>query len=166
MKIESIPYPGEKIYSVIARKSPPLRDLCRAVAEEVTATITSGRIVDVGTGPGYLPIEIARRAQGLEIEGIDLSPAMVKIARKNADKRGVTDRVRFQRANAADLPFEDGYVDLIVSTLSLHHWSRPLDCLNEIHRVLKMVTKRGFMMRAETPRMTSMHSSEVNMAGF
>ncbi|MBN1762169.1 MAG: class I SAM-dependent methyltransferase [Methanomicrobia archaeon] len=137
MKIESIPALGSYIYAFIARKSPPLRDLCKAVAAEVTGTITAGRILDIGTGPGYLLIEIAARAPGLELDGIDLSPAMVKIARKNAAKKGVADHVRFQRANAADLPFDDGSFDLILSTLSFHHWSRPLECLTEIRRVLK-----------------------------
>ena len=136
-KIKSIPNPGARVYSLIARKSPPLRDLCIEVAEEVTAKLIAGRILDVGTGPGYLPVEIAKRAPNLEIVGIDLSPAMVAIATKNAEKRGVSDRVRVQRANAADLPFEDEYFDLVVSTLSLHHWSRPSECLKEINRVLK-----------------------------
>lgn len=136
-KIESIPNPGARVYSLIARKSPPLRDLCLEVAEEVTSRLNSGRILDVGTGPAYLPVEIAKRAPNLEIVGIDLSPAMVAIATKNAEKRGVSDRVRVQRANAADLPFEDGYFDLVVSTLSLHHWLRPSECLKEINRVLK-----------------------------
>jgi len=137
LKIESIPYPGAWVYSFIARKSPPLRDLYREVADEVTSTIASGRILDVGTGPGYLPLEIAKRAPSLVITGVDLSPAMVKIASTNAKTRGFSDRVRFLRANASNLPFEDGYFDLVVSTLSLHHWSRPSECLKEIHRVLK-----------------------------
>jgi ubiquinone/menaquinone biosynthesis C-methylase UbiE len=136
VKIESIPNPGARVYSLIARKSPPLRDLCLEVAEEVTAKLRSGRILDVGTGPGYLPVEIAKRAPNLELVGIDLSPAMVAIATKNAEKRGVSARVRVQRANAADLPFEDGYFDLVVSTLSLHHWLKPSECLKEINRVL------------------------------
>jgi ubiquinone/menaquinone biosynthesis C-methylase UbiE len=124
MKIESIPAPGAYVYAWIAHTSPPLRALCNAVAREVTASITTGRILDVGTGPGYLPIEIATRAPGLELDGIDLSPAMVKLARKTAAKRGVADRVRFHRAHAAELPFDDGSFDLVISTLSFHHWAR------------------------------------------
>lgn len=138
LKIESIPNPGARVYSWLARKSPLLRDLCKEVAEEVTSTIASGRILDAGTGPGYLPVEIVKRAPGLEIIGIDISPAMVEIARKNAENKGLSDRsVRFQRADAANLPFEDGYFDLVVSTLSLHHWLRPKECIKEMHRVLK-----------------------------
>jgi ubiquinone/menaquinone biosynthesis C-methylase UbiE len=137
VKIESIPAPGARIYAVIARKGPQLRDLHNAVAEEAIATLTAGRILDVGTGPGYLPVALAQRAPQLAIDGIDLSPAMVTIARKNAAKSGVGNRVTFHRANAADLPFDDGSFDLVLSTLSLHHWSRPLECLTEIHRVLK-----------------------------
>jgi ubiquinone/menaquinone biosynthesis C-methylase UbiE len=93
--------------------------------------------LDVGTGPGYLPIEIATRAPGLELDGIDLSFAMVELARKTVAKKGVADRVRFHHAHAAELPFDDGSFDLVISTLSFHHWARPLECLTEIHRVLK-----------------------------
>lgn len=137
LKIEGIPNPGAKIYSFIARKSPFFRDLYQEVAEEVCTKISSGRILDVGTGPGYLPLKIARKSQSVEIIGLDISPAMVKIARQNAVKIGVLERVKFQTGDAANLPFENQYFDLVLSTLSLHHWSSPADCLKEIHRVLK-----------------------------
>ena len=137
MKIERIPDPLAKVYALIARKGPQLRDLRLAVVDEVTTTLTSGRILDVGTGPGYLPVELALHAPQLKLDGIDLSHGMVTIARKNAAKRGVADRVRFHRADAAKLPFADNSFDLILSTLSFHHWARPLACLTELHRVLK-----------------------------
>jgi ubiquinone/menaquinone biosynthesis C-methylase UbiE len=137
VKIESIPDPLAKGYALIARKDPQLRDLRLAVANEVTATLNTGRILDLGTGPGYLPVVLARRAPQLTIDGIDLAQGMVKIARKNATNRGVADRVSFHRADAAQLPFEDNSFDLILSTLSFHHWARPLACLTELHRVLK-----------------------------
>ncbi len=137
VKIESITGPLVKVYALIARKGPQLRDLRHAVAEEVAAAFTTGRILDVGTGPGYLPLEIALRAPGLTIDGVDLSHGMVAIARKNTAKHGVDDRVSFHRADAAELPFEDNSFDLVISTLSFHHWSRPLACVTELHRVLK-----------------------------
>lgn len=137
LKIEGIPDLAAKVYSLIARKSPLLRDFYKEVAEEVRSKISSGRILDVGTGPGYLPLEIAKRSQSLEIIGIDISSAMVKIASRNAENMGFSGRVMFQLGNAASLPFEDGHFDFVVSTVSLHHWLRPAECLKEIYRVLK-----------------------------
>jgi ubiquinone/menaquinone biosynthesis C-methylase UbiE len=107
------------------------------VAKEVCSKISSGRILDLGTGPGYLPIEIAKNAPSLEVFGIDLSSGMIDIANKNASDLGLSNRVKFQVANVSNLPFDDGFFDLIISTLSFHHWLDPLACFKEIHRVLK-----------------------------
>jgi len=68
------------IYSLIASKSPLLKDLYNEVIEEITTRISYGRILNVGTGPGYLPLEIAKRTPSLEITGIDISLATVKLA--------------------------------------------------------------------------------------
>jgi ubiquinone/menaquinone biosynthesis C-methylase UbiE len=153
IKIEGIPSFGAKGYSLIGRKIPFLKDLYNEVAEEVTARISSGKILDVGTGPGYLPLEIAKRAPSLEIIGIDISHAMVKIANRNAKDRGFSDHVKFQIGNAANLPFEDGYFDFVISTLSFHHWLKPIECLNEIYRVLKENGEAWiYDVRRDTPK--------------
>lgn len=137
LRIEAIPNFAVKFYAFIARKSPCIRDIHQEVAEEVCSKISLGRILDIGTGPGYLPFEIAKRAPGLEIAGIDLSSGMVEVANKNAKESGFSNRVKFKVANAASLPFEDGYFDFVISTLSLHHWLKPAEYIKEIHRVLK-----------------------------
>jgi ubiquinone/menaquinone biosynthesis C-methylase UbiE len=95
----------------------------------------SGTILDLGSGTGYLSIEIAKRSPGLQVYGIDLSRQMVKIARRHA--RGV-DNARFVFGNADGLPFEDDSVDFIVSTGSLHHWKKPAKVFDECYRVLKI----------------------------
>jgi len=137
MKIEAIPNFASGWYSWIARKSPFIRDLYQEVAGEVCSKLSSGKVLDVGTGPGYLPIEIAKKSAALEIVGIDLSQKMVEIANQNAENTGLSNRVRFQFANAGNLPFEDESFDLVVSTLSFHHWRDPKAYIKEIYRVLK-----------------------------
>ena len=42
-------------------------------------------------------------------------------ANRNASELGLSNCVKFEVANAASLPFQDGYFDFVVSTLSLHH---------------------------------------------
>jgi ubiquinone/menaquinone biosynthesis C-methylase UbiE len=137
MKIEEIPGFASKGYSFIARKFPFFKEFYGKVAKEVTEKISSGKMLDIGTGPGYLPLEIAKCTTDLKIIGIDLSPGMIKIANKNAKDRRLSYRVSFQVANAANLPFENEYFDLVISTLSFHHWLKPIECIKEIFRVLK-----------------------------
>jgi ubiquinone/menaquinone biosynthesis C-methylase UbiE len=137
MKIEAIPNPVTGIYAFIARKNPCIRDIHKEVAKEVCAKLSSGWVLDLGTGPGYLPFEIAKRAPDLKIIGIDLSSGMIDIAGKKANELGLAGRVTFETANASSLPFEDGSFDLVISTLSLHHWRDPKACFKEIYRVLK-----------------------------
>lgn len=137
LKIESIPSFFAKGYSIFVTKSRITREIYEEIAEEIISGISSGRILDVGTGPGFLPILIAKKAPEIEITGVDLSEGMVKVARKNAIKTGVSKRVKFFRANAISMPFKEEYFDFVISTFSLHHWLKPVECLREIVRVLK-----------------------------
>jgi SAM-dependent methyltransferase len=60
-----------------------------------------------------------------------------KIARATSTaNRTRTSNLRFRVGDVAALPFADNSVDLVVSTLSLHHWDDPAAGLNEIVRVL------------------------------
>jgi len=129
---EAIPLPGALIYNAIPARL--LKEPERQIALDVIAKIESGNLVDLGSGTGYLSIEIAKRAPRLKVCGIDLSKAMVKIARRHAR---TTKNVQFEFCDAAELPFEDDSIDFIVSTGSLHHWRRPVQVLNECYRVLK-----------------------------
>jgi ubiquinone/menaquinone biosynthesis C-methylase UbiE len=135
--MESIPGTGAWIYSKIVARSPFIKDLYESVAEEVSSKLDSGRILDIGTGPGMVPLEIARKSKGLEIHAIDISHEMVEIANKNARRAGLSERARFQYGSAEKIPFEKDYFDLVITTLSFHHWAKPEDCLKEVSRVLK-----------------------------
>ncbi len=131
---EAIPLPGAIIYNAIPAKI--LREPEKEIALEVINRVEGGIVVDLGSGTGYLSIEIAKMAPKLKVYGIDLSKAMVNIARKHAQAAKV-ENVQFKFCNAAALPFENDSIDFIVSTGSLHHWRKPVEVLNESYRVLK-----------------------------
>lgn len=109
----------------------------KQIATSVKEKRISGTIVDIGTGPGRLPIEIAKQVGDAEVIGIDLSEDMVKIAKSNAEKAGLADEVKFKLASVYDTGFADGSVDLVTSTGMLHHLKEPVNAFNEIHRILK-----------------------------
>jgi SAM-dependent methyltransferase len=107
------------------------------VADEMTAALPSGRVLEVGSGPGQLAVRLAQATPSLTVTGVDLSAAMVERAARRAAGAGLDERVRFEVGDVGALPFPDGSFDGVVSTLSLHHWPDPAQGLVEIHRVLK-----------------------------
>ena len=132
---ERIPWFAARLYDRIARTA--IETYYHQVAEDVTAHTSKGLVLDVGAGPGYLSIEIAKRAPGIRVVGIDSSKAMARIAQTNAERDGVSDRVRFVKCDGARLHFEDDSYDLVISTGSLHAWKHPELVINEFFRVLK-----------------------------
>jgi SAM-dependent methyltransferase len=116
-----------------------LGSLFGPIAADVAAVALDGaRVLEVGCGPGHLSIRLARQ-HGLEVTGLDLDPAMIERARANAVHAGDSDdhRPSFVVGDVASLPFPDGSFDLIVSTLSMHHWADPTAGLAEVGRVLR-----------------------------
>ena len=96
------------------------------------------RVLDVGTGPGYLALAAARLvAPGGAAVGIDASPEMVARARLRAARREAA--VDYRVAAAEALPFEDGAFDVVVSRLVLHHLPGYVQrrALGEMARVLR-----------------------------
>lgn len=91
-------------------------------------------ILDVGCGPGDLAAMLSERLPEARIAGLDLSPSMVELARRKATGDG---RLSFEVGDVASLPFESGSIDLVVSTLSLHHWPDAGAGFSEIARVLR-----------------------------
>ncbi|GIJ11628.1 class I SAM-dependent methyltransferase [Micromonospora andamanensis] len=115
-----------------------LRGLYRRVAEDVAAVAPeSATILDVGTGPGRLLHELADRRPDVTLTGVDPSPHMIQVAERTATSRSLGHRVRFQIADVANLPHPDGSVDVLVSTLSLHHWPDLPAAATQLARVLR-----------------------------
>jgi len=107
------------------------------IAEEVEEKDISGNIADLGTGPGRLPIEIAKQIKNTKLFGIDLSPDMIKLARKNAEAAGLAGRMEFSVASASDTGLKGNSMNLVLSTNTLHHLAEPVKAFNEIYRILK-----------------------------
>lgn len=109
----------------------------RSVARNVADNAPRGaRILEIGCGPGRLSILLARD-HGLDVTGLDLDPAMVERATANAEAIDAEMRPSFAVGDVAALPFADGSFDVVVSTLSMHHWDDPVAGLTDVARVLR-----------------------------
>ena len=117
---------------------PQMRLLRRYVARRATTLAPGqGQAVDLGCGPGHLVFELARQAPELRVTGLDLSAEMLAEARRQSRSVGLGDRVSFELGDVEQIPFEDNSLDLVISTLSLHHWPDPVAVFDEIDRVLR-----------------------------
>ncbi len=95
-----------------------------------------GKILDIGTGPGYLPVEIANACPNLQVVGTDISVDLLHDGIKRAKNRQVDTRVAFVQAKAEFLPFVDNSFEMVQSMFSLHLWNDRQRGIIEIRRVL------------------------------
>lgn len=109
----------------------------RQVATEVVSVFKEGCMLDLGTGPGNLPVEIIKRAPGIQIVAIDLSRPLIRLAQARALDAGLSQYVSFEVGNAAKLSFVNNRFDMVISTGMLHSLRKPTAVLKEIYRVLK-----------------------------
>ena len=125
---------SSRVYDVVSRRV--LRGLYRRLAADVAGVAPDGgALLDVGTGPGVLLVELAASRPDLRLTGVDLSADMIAVAKRNLKPFG--DRALARVADVTSLPFPDRSFDLIVSSLSLHHWDDPESAVPELARVLR-----------------------------
>jgi ubiquinone/menaquinone biosynthesis C-methylase UbiE len=74
---------------------------------------SESQVLDAGCGAGYTACLIARE-YGAEVQGVDLSEAMIAQAKQRAHRQGLADRIQFRVADLACLPFEDDSFDIVI----------------------------------------------------
>ena len=90
------------------------------------------RILDIGTGPGFLAITLA--LAGHEVTAVDVTQAMIDQAKDNASQYRV--KVNFVLSDVHCLPFDDNHFDLIVLRNVTWNLSNPTVAYQEWFRVL------------------------------
>jgi ubiquinone/menaquinone biosynthesis C-methylase UbiE len=105
-------------------------------AMAVVAEMPDGAaVLDVPCGGG-LAFRALRREQQVRYVAADLSPGMLRRARRVAERRGL-ERIEFLEADVESLPFEDASFDLALCFNSLHCFDRPDAALVELARCLR-----------------------------
>lgn len=93
--------------------------------------ISDLRVLDVGTGPGFLAVLLAKL--GARVTAVDYTEGMLEEAARNAEGLDV----RFHRMDAESLGFEDASFDVVVSRNVTWNLPRPLQAYREWTRVLR-----------------------------
>jgi 2-polyprenyl-3-methyl-5-hydroxy-6-metoxy-1,4-benzoquinol methylase len=93
------------------------------------------RVADIGCGVGWSAIGIAKAYPNARVDGFDLDQPSIEAARANAAEHGLSEQVRFEARDAADLSLA-GLYDLVVGFEMLHDLARPVEVLGAMRRML------------------------------
>jgi ubiquinone/menaquinone biosynthesis C-methylase UbiE len=109
----------------------------REYADKLSARgFRTGRVLDAGCGFGASVLVLAERFDEAEFVGIDLSDPLLELAREAAEAAGVGERVRFERADVQQIPYDNDAFDVVLNANMVHLVEDPIQMLNEIERVL------------------------------
>ena len=95
----------------------------------------NGRLLDVATGTADLAIMAAGAFADVEIFGVDVAEPMLGIGRYKVERRGLGNRISLARADALDLPFTDGYFDVVAIAFGMRNIPDMERALREMSRV-------------------------------
>lgn len=114
-----------------------LRDHGHLPVDDLSRNTKDGdKALEIGPGPGYYGLEWLNKTNGTNLTGLEISPAMIKLAEKNASDYHLSTRVTYQEGNALEIPFTGDSFDLVFSNGSLHEWDDAGVVFSEIFRVL------------------------------
>jgi ubiquinone/menaquinone biosynthesis C-methylase UbiE len=133
---EAITGLAARFYAFASKRISLIKDFHDTVADEILGRVSSGTVLDIGTGPGDLLEKVALRNQHLRMVGLDISRDMIKIAQKKNRQAGKKN-LELLVGDAAEIGITDESVDLVVATLSFHHWRNQAKAFEELFRVLK-----------------------------
>lgn len=133
----------EEYYSYIKRgfsRWAPIYDIWTAPISRVrdkvvdfTNAKSGSRILDVATGTGEQAFAFAKK--GYDVIGIDLSEDMLKVA----NKKNKYENVKFEVADATNIPFEDKHFDIACVSFGLH--DMPLSIREKVLKEMVRVSK-------------------------
>lgn len=116
------------------------------------------RILDLGTGSGYLSFPIAEKYPDAMVVGLDIVEQALEANRRKAAQENKSN-LSFVSYGGVTFPFEDGEFDMVVSRYSLHHFPCIQESVSEVSRVLK---KGGFFFISDPAPNENDHSRFVD----
>lgn len=98
------------------------------------------KILDLGCGYGRITIPLAK--QGYHIEGIDITPSFINLAREDAKKSKV--KIRFKIGDIRELPYKEKSFNVLLCLWSVFiEITKEREQLKAINEMLRVLAKNG-----------------------
>lgn len=129
---------------------------------------TGGKYLDIGCGTGNYTIALHQK-KNVSFIGVEPSTRMLEIAKNRCQT------IEWKYGTVENIPLEDGFVEGIIATLTLHHWRDKRIAFEELYRVLKPQGRlviftstpnqmKGYWLNHYFPEM--LHKSMIQMPSF
>nr|WP_199331119.1 class I SAM-dependent methyltransferase [Calothrix sp. FACHB-1219] len=129
----------DSIEESVAYDAMDFSEVNTAFAKEAIALCpqAQAKILDVGTGPGQIPVLICQMQPQWQVTAIDLAATMLEIAAQHVEKAGLQAQINLELVDAKKLPYPEAQFDMVISNSLIHHLPDPLPFLLELKRVVK-----------------------------
>jgi ubiquinone/menaquinone biosynthesis C-methylase UbiE len=104
---------------------------------ELAAPRSDECLLDAGCGTGMMALRIAARYPSCTVHGVDISPKMIAVARRDAETQ--VPAVDFRVGSITDLPYPNAFFDVVITNIMYHHLdlAEKRRAVSEIARILK-----------------------------
>jgi ubiquinone/menaquinone biosynthesis C-methylase UbiE len=129
------------------------------------------QVADLGCGRGAVLLAVAKRldrgtAHGVDVwRSIDQSGNDRSITAANARAEGVADRVELHTADLRHLPFTDGSIDVVTSSLAIHNLRDPADRAVAVDEAIRILRPGGRIVLVDI-RATEEYARRLRDAGL
>lgn len=106
------------------------------------------KILDIGTGTGYLAFPLAEKFPASIVYGIDIAETIIEKNNENVKEKGLSN-LFFRAFDGLKYPFEDESFDLIVTRYAFHHFPNVEDAIQQMNRIL---VKGGMVLVSDPMR--------------
>ena len=99
----------------------------------------TGRFLEIGCGPGYQTVQVAKKNPNSEIVALEPSSDMIRVAKSYSQLQSLNGQTTFVEGVVEDNRTIQslGKFDLVYSTFSLHHWKDPQKAIQNLYDALK-----------------------------
>lgn len=108
----------------------------------------NSRILDLGTGTGYLAFPLAEKFPTASVYGIDIAETIIEKNNVIVKEKGISN-LKFETFDGLKYPFSDESFDLIISRYAFHHFPSAADAIRQMNRIL---VKRGRVLISDPIR--------------
>ena len=124
-------------YALAHRKYAPL--MYRSIVNDVRELGVRGHFLEMGAGPGFLTMMMARKFPDITVTAVDISSDMATVAKEYIAESKLGDRIEYLVGDVGDRDFMQklGKFDLVYSAFSLHHWGAPKEPLRNLWEAVK-----------------------------